>query len=126
SERGNNIVFVIEADGIRLCHLGDLGHFLSETQLAELGRIDILLIPVGGHFTLEPEEAAELAEKISAAITIPMHYKTKNIPDNLPIQTAGPFLQAMQRPHQEVNVLTVSADDLRNRQPEVVTLLAVS
>ena len=45
--RGNNAIICFEVDGIRVCHLGDLGHQLSDKQVAELGRIEILLIPVG-------------------------------------------------------------------------------
>ncbi len=73
--RGPNTIHVLEAEGLRLAHLGDLGHMLSEEQLAALGRVDILLIPVGGHFTIGPDTAAELAEKLQPAITVPMHYR---------------------------------------------------
>ncbi len=73
--RGVNTIHVLEADGLRLAHLGDLGHMLSPEQLRALGRVDILLIPVGGHYTIGPETAAELAEAVGAGITVPMHYR---------------------------------------------------
>ena len=73
--RGPNTVHILEAEGLRLAHLGDLGHMLSPEQLAALGRIDVLLIPVGGHYTIGPETAAALAEAIGARITVPMHYR---------------------------------------------------
>ena len=73
--RGPNTIHVLEAEGLRLAHLGDLGHMLSEEQIAALGRVDILLIPVGGYFTIGPDTAAELAEKLRPAITVPMHYR---------------------------------------------------
>ena len=73
--RGPNTIHVLEAEGLRLVHLGDLGHMLSPEQIAALGRVDILLIPVGGYFTIGPDTAAELAEKLHPAITVPMHYR---------------------------------------------------
>jgi L-ascorbate metabolism protein UlaG (beta-lactamase superfamily) len=73
--RGPNTIHVLEAEGLRVAHLGDLGHRLSEEQIAALGRVDILLIPVGGYFTIGPELAAELAERLQPAITVPMHYR---------------------------------------------------
>jgi L-ascorbate metabolism protein UlaG (beta-lactamase superfamily) len=76
SERGRNLIFVIEADGLRLAHAGDLGHALDAAALKELGRIDILLIPVGGFYTIDAHEAAGVVEDIKPLVTIPMHFKT--------------------------------------------------
>lgn len=75
SLRGPNTVHLLEAEGLRLAHLGDLGHMLSPEQIAALGRVDILLIPVGGHYTIGPETAAELADALRPGITVPMHYR---------------------------------------------------
>jgi len=73
--RGENRIHVIEAEGLRIAHLGDLGHPLSQEQLAALGQLDVLLIPVGGHYTIGPETAAETAKAVGARITVPMHYR---------------------------------------------------
>lgn len=73
-ERGKNTVYVIEIDQFRIAHLGDLGHNLTEGQLGELGEIDILMIPVGGVFTIDAQTAAELAKKIDPIAILPMHY----------------------------------------------------
>ncbi len=73
--RGPNTVHILEAEGLRLAHLGDLGHMLSEEQIQALGRIDILLIPVGGHYTIGPETAAEVVGALRPGITVPMHYR---------------------------------------------------
>ncbi len=75
SLRGENVIHVIEAEGLRIAHLGDLGHMLSGAQLEALGRPDVLLIPVGGHYTIGPETAAALARAVGARITVPMHYR---------------------------------------------------
>ncbi len=74
--RGNNTIFCFEVDGVRICHLGDLGHQLSAQQIDELGRIDILLIPVGGFFTIDAKVASQVCSKLIPKVIIPMHYKT--------------------------------------------------
>jgi L-ascorbate metabolism protein UlaG (beta-lactamase superfamily) len=76
SERGANTIFTITINNIQVCHLGDLGHLLSAKELAEVGPVDILLIPVGGFFTIDPKEATSVAEQIKPRILIPMHFKT--------------------------------------------------
>ena len=73
--RGENRIAVLEAEGKRLVHLGDLGHALSAQQLAEIGRPDVLLIPVGGHYTIGPGEAEALVRALAPRLTIPMHYR---------------------------------------------------
>ena len=72
--RGENMIFAIEVDGVHVCHLGDLGHLLTEEQLAELGPVDVLLVPAGGQVTISPPEAAEVVSQVSPRIVIPMHY----------------------------------------------------
>lgn len=75
AERGKNTIYVYEADGLRLAHLGDLGHVLSEDLVSEIGDIDVLMIPVGGEFTIGPKAAAEVVGKIEPCFVIPMHYQ---------------------------------------------------
>ncbi|MBI4059328.1 MBL fold metallo-hydrolase [Candidatus Microgenomates bacterium] len=75
SERGTNTVYVIDVDGVKVAHLGDLGHKLTEEQLAEIGDVDILLIPAGGYYTIEPSVAAEVVAQIEPKVVIPMHYQ---------------------------------------------------
>ena len=76
SKRGSNVVFTYLVDGMKICHLGDLGHILTEEQLNQIGRVDILLLPVGGTFTIYYREASELAGKMNPRLIIPMHFKT--------------------------------------------------
>jgi len=78
-ERGNNIIYRIEMDDITICHLGDLGHVLDNKQLERLEGIDILLVPVGGKYTLDAKLAVEVISQIEPRIVIPMHYKTKDM-----------------------------------------------
>jgi L-ascorbate metabolism protein UlaG (beta-lactamase superfamily) len=79
SERGRNTIYMIEMDDLRIIHLGDLGHRLSEDMLEELGSVDILLIPVGGVYTIGPTEAGEIVRDIEPSIVIPMHYKVDGL-----------------------------------------------
>lgn len=81
--KGKNTVFAIEVDDITVCHLGDLGHPLSSTQIEELGNIDVLLVPVGGGNTINATQAAALVRNIEPKIVIPMHYKTLTLTKEL-------------------------------------------
>ena len=75
-QRGGNTVFCIAIDDINICHLGDLGHRLSAAQLAAVGKMDVLMVPVGGVFTIDVDAANAVCEDIKPPIAIPMHYKT--------------------------------------------------
>lgn len=74
-ERGENIVYTFQIDGVIICHLGDLGHPLEEKQVENIGAIDVLLVPVGGEFTIGPTQAKEVIDSLSPSIVVPMHYK---------------------------------------------------
>ena len=76
SKRGKNTVYLIEVDELSICHLGDLGHVLTDEQVEELDNIDVLMLPVGGVSTINAAEAAEVVRQIEPKIVIPMHYKT--------------------------------------------------
>lgn len=77
--RGSNTIFAIEIDGVRIAHMGDLGHLLTEKQAEALGAVDVLLLPVGGTFTIDADEARQTLEQLKPSITVPMHYKTRYI-----------------------------------------------
>lgn len=79
AKRGRNIMFLVEMDGIRLLHAGDLGHLPDEAALAAAGQVDVLLAPVGGVFTIDAREAKQLAELIHPKVFVPMHYKTEQL-----------------------------------------------
>ena len=82
AKRGPNIMFCFEVDGMRVCHLADLGHRLDDQQVAELGRVDVLLVPVGGFYTIDAQVATDICNRIKPKVIIPMHFKTeKGIPN---------------------------------------------
>lgn len=74
--RGKNIVYLMEIDGVAVCHLGDIGHVLSDEQVEEMGNVDILMLPVGGVSTINAAMAAEIIRKLEPKVVLPMHYKT--------------------------------------------------
>jgi len=90
SKRGRNIIFAFEVDGIRFAHLGDLGHILPDDNIRKLGPIDILMIPVGGYYTIDAKVATAIVEKMKPRVVIPMHYKVPRL--DYPIADAEPFL----------------------------------
>jgi len=81
--KGKNTIYVIEMDGITLCHLGDLGHPLGPHLVEELGDIDILFLPAGEVSTIPVDTAVEIVRQLEPPIVIPMHYKTEAFTGNL-------------------------------------------
>lgn len=104
-ERGANLIFVISAEDMRVAHLGDLGHTPDRSVLEHMGKIDILLLPVGGFFTIDAKEATEIMNMLKPAITIPMHYKTEKA--DFPIESLAAFTGDKQ------NVKELKTSDLR-------------
>ncbi|MBI5966975.1 MAG: MBL fold metallo-hydrolase [Deltaproteobacteria bacterium] len=76
SERGENTIFCFILDGLQICHLGDLGHVPTEKEAKQIGPVDLLLMPVGGVYTIDPSQANQTAERLNPRVIIPMHFKT--------------------------------------------------
>lgn len=91
-QRGKNTIFMIEMEEMRIVHAGDLGHPLTDKQVAKLWPTDVLLVPVGGHFTIDPKKVMGIAGRIDPKLLIPMHYKTEYTGD-LPIAPLSDFLK---------------------------------
>jgi len=89
-QRGDNVVFCFTVDGVNICHLGDLGHRLSKEEIAQIGDIDVLLIPVGGFFTIDAKVASQVCEDLKPKVIIPMHFKTPRC--DFPITEVDDFL----------------------------------
>jgi L-ascorbate metabolism protein UlaG (beta-lactamase superfamily) len=94
TERGPNAIFCLELDGLRVCHMGDFGQSaLREEQKAAIGDVDVLLILVGGHFTVDAQKAAEVVRELDPAVVVPMHYATPTV--GLPLTSVDDFLELM-------------------------------
>jgi L-ascorbate metabolism protein UlaG (beta-lactamase superfamily) len=91
--RGRNTVFLFDFDGVTVCHLGDLGHVPSQSQVEALSDVDVLLIPVGGVHTIDASRATEVISLIEPRLVVPMHYKTPL--EKAKLQTVDKFLKEM-------------------------------
>ncbi|MBN1188453.1 MAG: MBL fold metallo-hydrolase [Dehalococcoidales bacterium] len=90
-KRGANLLFRFMVDNLALCHMGDLGHTLDPAQLSELGKVDVIFIPVGGFFTIDSVEAAAVITSLRPRVVFPMHYKTAR--SEYPIAGVDEFLK---------------------------------
>jgi len=90
-ERGKNIIFIIRGDGLTVCHCGDLGLVPDEKTVQALGAVDVLLLPVGGFYTIDAAEADQVIARVKPRVAIPMHYKTEKL--GFGIATVEPFLR---------------------------------
>jgi L-ascorbate metabolism protein UlaG (beta-lactamase superfamily) len=91
AKRGNSIIFCFKVDGMNVCHLGDLGHNLDISQVATIGKTDVLFIPVGGFFTIDARVAGDVASQINPKMIVPMHYLTSKV--KFPIKGVEEFLK---------------------------------
>lgn len=118
--RGGNIIYRITVDGVNICHLGDIGHVLSPEKLDQLGPVDVLLVPVGGTYTVDASAATEIWHQLNPAITIPMHFGSDKC--LLPLDGVEPFLAGKPDVDQpEASELELSKEMLPV-EPKVVVL----
>jgi L-ascorbate metabolism protein UlaG (beta-lactamase superfamily) len=89
-KRGTNTIFCFSLDGIRICHLGDLGHLLSQPQIDAIGPVDLLFLPVGGIYTIDACKAGAIMGQLGPAVAIPMHYSIKAL--NFELESVDNFL----------------------------------
>ena len=116
-KRGKNSVFVVEGEGFRICHLGDLGHELEREQLDRIGEVTILFLPVGGYYTIDAAVATGVMESISARVTIPMHFRTQATA-GWPISPVDDFLRGKGSVKKVGSTVSVEAGELPE-SPEI-------
>ncbi|MFC1621795.1 MBL fold metallo-hydrolase [Patescibacteria group bacterium] len=124
-DRGDNTIYFIEIDGFNLLHLGDLGHELSKETMERLPDIDILMIPVGGTYTINANTATKVISSIEPKAVIPMHYQTEDLKLSKKLDGIKVFLEAMGEENgiKEVESLKVSRDiDLPSEEMGVFVL----
>ena len=120
TKRGGNLLFRMEIDGLTLAHLGDIGAPLTPQQRAALGRVDILMLPVGGFFTIDAVQAKAIADQLRPAVLLPMHYKTA-VNAQWPIADAEAFLTLMAPQQAETcPILRVTKGDLSEQPPLIL------
>ncbi len=122
-ERGKNTIYVFDIDELRICHLGDLGHQLTDGQLKTMDGVDVLLVPVGGEYTINPEEAKKVISQVGPSVVIPMHFKTKEHNKNFgSLATAEDFVKEIGMEERKETKLKIKKLDL----PEEMELVVLS
>ena len=119
AERGKNLVSLVEVDGLKVVHLGDLGHMITDREVGELKGVDILLIPVGGYFTIDAKTAKQVVDALQPRMVIPMHFKTPKV--NFPIAGVEDFTALFSDVERTgVSEIEVTADELPSTLKVVV------
>jgi len=122
AQRGLDTVFLFEVAGMRIAHLGDLGHLLNDDQLSALGSVDVVLIPVGGNFTIDAHQATRVVDQLHPRLlVIPMHFKTDavNIKE---LAGVDPFLAGKPNVHRETSN-TIPLKPLKGRPGTEIIVL---
>lgn len=120
-KRGPNIIYTFTLDKFKICHLGDLGEIPIELVSKKLDNIDVLLVPIGGHFTLNGKEAAKISTLIFPKYIIPIHYKT--FKSQFYLDDAKNFIICMSNIY-KINTNILNGDDLKNYKENSVLLLS--
>ncbi len=116
-----NTVFVLESEELKICHLGDLGADLTGKQLEEIDGVDILMVPVGGKYTLNAKSAVDIIKKIEPALIIPMHYKVPGL--TLDIDDIKKFCNEIGNcPREKIAKLNIKKKDLEGKSMDVVLM----
>lgn len=120
--RGKNTVHCFRAEGLTVVHLGDLGHLLSPEQIHAIGPCDVLLIPIGGVFTIDSAEAKTIVDALSPSVVVPMHYRLGKI-DFPELSTADEFISRF--PSEMVHKYSENTLFLTNNLPQEIALLSL-
>ena len=120
AQRGPNVFFIVEAEGLRIGHAGDLGHVPTAEQARRIGKLDVLLLPVGGYYTIDAATAEEVRRLLRPTVTVPMHYRTAFDPQ-MPIASLEAYLSLAGAEDTQLPFLRLAQGDVCER-PSVVTL----
>lgn len=121
--RGENTIFKFRMDGLEICHLGDIGEECSSELIELLLPVNVLLIPVGGNYTIDTDQAKEYVDRIMPEVVIPMHYKTRNL--TIDIEKAQGFLDLFDDEDVDVchkDVLEFSREDLTEEKTKIILM----
>ncbi|MEX2052888.1 MAG: MBL fold metallo-hydrolase, partial [Candidatus Paceibacterota bacterium] len=120
TERGMNTIYIIRMEDMRLCHMGDLGQTqLTNEQIEAIGDVDILFIPVGGKYTIDGAQAADIARALEPKVIIPMHYKVPGL--NIDLDDSKKFLREIGIKPEEVDVFKIAKKNLPQEETKLIT-----
>ena len=120
--RGKTLLSVISAEGLRVAHLGDLGHLPDEKQAALLRDVDVLMVPVGGHYTIGPAQAKAVCDMLNPRVILPMHYRTA-YNASWPIAPVEDLTKLLGGEVEELDMLRITSGDIKC-QPRAAVLRA--
>ncbi len=122
SQRGSSTIYTINTEELRICHLGDLGQKeLSSEQLDIINEVDILMIPIGGTYTIDANEAAKIIAQIEPKIIIPMHYHIPKL--KIKLDSADKFLKTMGiKKLEPLPRLTIKKKELSSEEAKIILL----
>lgn len=123
ARRGTNTIFKFRMDGLDICHLGDIGTELTPRLLDSLLPVNVLMVPVGGNYTIDAEQAKEYADALMPDLVIPMHYKTKSL--TLDLDRVDEFLRLFEEEDIvccESDTLDLDREDMHNENTKVVVM----
>lgn len=121
SEKGRNTIFVIESEEMRLCHLGDLGHILEDKQIDAIGAVDILMIPIGGKYTLDSAMAEKVVSQLEPKLILPMHYQLPNL--KMELEKVEKFCDDLgNETEKNVPKLVLKKKDLEEQNGKIIVL----
>jgi len=108
--RGKNTIYSFVIGGVSFCHLGDLGTTLTDAQIEEIGKVDVLFIPVGGVYTVDPKKAVEVATQLEPLVVVPMHYKASG--KNEVLHDVSEFVREFGKPQKTEASLKITKESL--------------
>lgn len=121
SQRGANTVYKMTIDEVNVCHLGDLGHKLTDGQLDQIGNVDVLLVPTGGIYTLDSSGASEVVSQIEPKVIVPMHFKVEGMTEGFrDLETVDVFIKELGIEPVKDNKFVVAADKIPEETQLVV------
>ena len=121
--RGDNVIFKFRMDGLDVCHLGDLGEDCTSELIESILPVNVLLIPVGGTYTIDAAMAKEYVDRIMPDVVIPMHYRTKN--HTLDIDKVDGFLQLFgdgAEIEKRANEISLSREDIDGERTKIIVM----
>ena len=121
AERGNNTIYKLVSEEVHIAHLGDLGQVLTDEQIERIGSVDVLMIPIGGNYTIDYKKAIEIISQLEPRIVIPMHYKYNGLKED--ISTADEFIKNCGLPSEKMDKFKIVKKDL---PPDTTKLIILS
>ena len=118
TRRGDNLIFIFESDDLKIAHLGDLGHEPDLRQYAALEGVDVLMIPIGGFYTIDTDTALKIVEHVKPRLVIPMHFKTEVL--NFPISDEKQFAEAGGAVYWEKSYIDITRENIDSLPGAVV------